>query len=76
MASQGCLDPNAASAEQLALLPGLGPKRAQAIYTFRAQHGSFASIRELDEVSGIGKKTLERLEPYLCINPAEFAKTR
>lgn len=34
---------------------GIGPKRAQAIITYRQQHGHFKSVTELAEVKGIGQ---------------------
>ena len=53
---------NTASAEQLESLPKIGPKTAQAIITFREEHGNFASPEELVLVPGIGEKTLENLK--------------
>lgn len=55
------VDVNAAPAEELALLPGMGPARAQAVVAFRAEHGPFGALAELDAVPGIGAATLEGL---------------
>ena len=30
---------------------------------YRNAHGDFANVEELDEVEGIGEKTLEKIEP-------------
>ncbi len=49
------LDLNAATATQLDQLPGVGPVLAQRIVDYRTQHGSFHSIDELRQVSGIGE---------------------
>lgn len=35
---------------------GIGKKRAEAIVSYRTQHGSFKSLEELGEVQGIGKQ--------------------
>ena len=55
------VDINAATAEMLAeAIDGVGMRKAEAIVRYREQHGPFASVDDLVEVSGIGPKTLER----------------
>jgi competence protein ComEA len=54
-AAGGLLDLNLASAEQLDGLPGIGPVLAQRIVDWRTEHGRFASVDQLREVSGIGE---------------------
>ncbi|NVB42041.1 helix-hairpin-helix domain-containing protein [Pseudenhygromyxa sp. WMMC2535] len=51
------VDVNAASAEELTSLPGIGPKRAAAIIAARP----FARVDELTRVRGVGPKTLARV---------------
>lgn len=63
------LDLNHASAEELTQLPGIGPKRAEAIVARRKQR-PFTRVTQLLEVKGIGKRTLERLRPHLRLVPA------
>lgn len=58
---------NHATAEELETLPGIGPKKAQAIVDYRDAHGSFQSYDQLLEVDGIGEATLEGLTPYLIL---------
>jgi len=58
------VDVNAASWEELALLPGLGPKKAQAIVAHREAFGRFASAEDLAEAPGIGKKTAADVAQY------------
>jgi comEA protein len=62
------LDLNSASAEELEILPGIGPKRAAAIVEHRERYGRFEDLRRLTEVKGIGDKTLERIAPYVCVS--------
>ncbi len=50
----GAVDLNTATLEQLDALPGVGPVLAQHILDWRAAHGRFDSIDQLQEVSGIG----------------------
>jgi len=40
-------------------IKGVGEKRAEAIIAYREQNGSFKSIEELAEVSGIGPSIVE-----------------
>ncbi len=52
--TQGKLDLNTATVDDLESLPGIGSVRAEAIVEHRATHGSFQRIDDLVEVSGIG----------------------
>lgn len=54
-AAGGLLDLNTATAEQLDDLPGVGPVLAERIVDWRTEHGRFASVDQLREVSGIGE---------------------
>ena len=65
--SAGPLDLNTATADQLEELPGIGPVSAAAILAWRAEHGRFTAVEELQEVSGIGPKTFERLAPLVRV---------
>lgn len=55
---------NTADVEELDELPEVGPSTAQEIVDHRRSNGSFRSIEELEEVSGIGAKTLEKIKPF------------
>ncbi len=72
------LDINAASAEQLAeALPGIGPAKALRIVQWREQNGHFDNIEQLQEVKGIGPKTLEKLRALVRVGTEAAArKTR
>lgn len=61
------IDINMADWPELSLLPGVGETRAQGIVAYRRQHGPFRSIDELQNVTGIGPKTMERLRPYVIV---------
>jgi competence protein ComEA len=65
------LDLNNATAADLQALPGLGPVLAQRIIDYREQHGPFKKIYDLEQVSGIGPKKLEKLKPHLIITADE-----
>jgi competence protein ComEA len=56
---------NSATLEDLDELPGIGPVTAQEILDYRAEHGAFRSVDELDAVSGIGPARLADLKPLV-----------
>ena len=52
---------NTANAEQISTsMTGIGESKAKAIVEYRKTHGNFKSIQELENVDGIGLKTVEK----------------
>lgn len=67
-APTGKVNINNASIQELDdRLPGIGPALAQRIVDYRTQHGRFANIEELKEVSGIGDKKYAELQDLITI---------
>jgi competence protein ComEA len=66
-ASGGKISLNQASADDLDALPGIGPALSQRIVEYRATIGSFQSIEELTEVSGIGPKLFAKIRDQLTL---------
>lgn len=62
------LDLNAATAEQLDTLPGVGPALAERIVEFRTQQGPFNSVEELKKVQGAKKALVTSLKDHLYID--------
>lgn len=60
------LNINTASAEELCDLPGIGKVLSERIVGYRESHGNFASIEDITNVSGIGKKKLAAMRDLIC----------
>lgn len=66
-AAGGRVDLNTATAADLDALPGIGPVLAQRIVEHRDQHGPFARVEQLDDVSGIGPTTYAELADLVTV---------
>ncbi|WP_113073651.1 helix-hairpin-helix domain-containing protein [Petrotoga sp. 9PW.55.5.1] len=60
-----------ANVEDLLVLPGIGPAKAQAIIKFREEKG-FNSIEDIMKVSGIGEKTFSNIKSYIYISEVTY----
>ena len=58
---------NKATSEQLAIIKGIGEKKAQAIIDYRATNGDFVDLHELVNVKGIGETTLKKIQPFVTL---------
>jgi len=61
------IDINAATQQELAQLPGIGPAIAGRIVAYRSQSGPFTSIDGLRSVHGIGLAKLEKIRPFVRV---------
>jgi competence protein ComEA len=61
------IDLNTATLAELDTLPGVGPVLAQRILDWRTQHGQFASVDQLSDVSGIGDARLAQLRDLVRV---------
>ena len=59
---------NTADTKMLQTLSGIGEKRAADIINYRETNGLFETVDDLDQVSGIGEKTMEKLRPLITVN--------
>jgi competence ComEA-like helix-hairpin-helix protein len=72
----GKINPNVATAVELAELPSLGPAKARAIAEYRqsraGSENAFKNSDDLEKVKGIGAKTVEKIKPWLKFDENEI----
>lgn len=62
----GVVNIQTATADQLQLLPGIGPSKAQAIIAHRDRR-AFRRVEDILRVRGVGRATFRRLRPMLTV---------
>jgi competence protein ComEA len=65
--STGLININTASATELQDLNGVGEVLSAAIVDYRTENGPFTSVDQLEDVSGIGPATLEKIRDRVTI---------
>ncbi len=63
---EGVVNLNTASAEELRLIPGVGPARVRNILAYRKAH-PFRTVDELARIKGIGRKTVRQWRLHLAV---------
>ena len=58
---------NTADCEQLKTLPGIGDAKADAIIRYREEHGSFESIEEIQNISGIKSAVFSKIKDLITV---------
>ncbi|MGN1003181.1 MAG: ComEA family DNA-binding protein [Oscillospiraceae bacterium] len=62
---------NTAGKEELMTLDGIGEALAQRIIDYREEHGPFAGIGDITNVSGIGAKKYEAIRDRITVSEKE-----
>ena len=60
---------NTATVDQLATIPGVGPKMAERIIDYRQKNGGFKKVEDLMNVIGIGEKNFLKMRPLVTVAP-------
>ena len=58
---------NTAAADELDTLPGIGAEMARRIMDYRAANGPFKSIEDIQQVTGIGDATYQKLKDRITV---------
>lgn len=66
---------NTANAALLDTLPGIGSTKAAAVIDYRTQHGPFAQIEDIQNVSGIGPSTYAEIKSLITVGDASAPDT-
>ena len=72
----GRLNLNRASAEELTLVPGIGPLLAQALVRARAESGAFRTWDQVLNVRGVGPTKLGSLRRWTVLEAHELGASR
>lgn len=64
---EGKVNINTASEDQIAILPGIGPKLATEVVNYRTNNGNFKSIDEIKKINGIGDKKFEKIKNFIAV---------
>lgn len=67
------IDINTASAVELTLLPGIGPRLADRIVEDRERNGPFRSLDDLQRVRGIGPMIVQHISEYAIAGDGDVA---
>lgn len=63
---RSCINLNTASAEDLTLLPGIGPGFARKIIEYRNKYGPFQRPQDVIIIDGFGERRFHKIERYIC----------
>ncbi len=63
----GKVNLNTAARDELMTLPGIGESKADAILSYREEHGAFASIEEIQNISGIKSGVFSQIKDFITV---------
>ena len=66
--TDGKVNINTASAEELKTLSGIGDTRAESIIRYREEQGGFQSVEDLMNVEGIKEGVFEKIKDRITVN--------
>lgn len=66
--TDGRIDLNTATREELMTIPGIGESKADSIMAYRMEHGDFADVREIMKIEGIKEGIFEKIKDRITVN--------
>ena len=66
--TNGKINLNTATKDQLMEIPGIGESKANAIIAYREEHGGFSSIEEVMNIEGIKEGVFSKMKEYIVVN--------
>lgn len=66
--SDGRLNINAADKTELMTLPGIGESKADAIISYRDEHGGFKSLEEIMQINGIKEGVYNNIKDHITLD--------
>lgn len=66
-AADGKINLNTADREQLMTLPGIGESKAEAVISYREEHGMFQKIEEIMNISGIKEAVFLKIKDKIVV---------
>ncbi|MBO5425594.1 MAG: helix-hairpin-helix domain-containing protein [Lachnospiraceae bacterium] len=64
----GKVNINRATKDELMTLPGIGESKAEAIISYREEHGAFQSIEEITSIPGIKEGIYDNIKDYIVVD--------
>ena len=65
--SSGLIDINTAGVEELKQIPGIGDSKANAIVSYRSEHGRFKNIEDLMQITGIKQGIFDKIKDHIRV---------
>ncbi len=65
--ANGLVNINTADAETLKTLPGIGDSKANAIISYRQEHGFFTSIEDIMKINGIKEGVFNNIKDFITV---------
>ncbi len=56
---------NTADVQTISTLPAIGPSKAEAIVAYRDEHGFYTSLKDIEDVPGIGAGIIEQIKDWV-----------
>lgn len=66
--SDGRVNLNTATKEELMTIPGIGSSKAESILAYRMEHGCFADVKDIMKIAGIKEGIFEKIKDSITVN--------